>query len=489
MTEGLDGAARNHLEDTGIAALGSMLADGLLSSEELCRTLLHRARRLDPQLNAFISLAPAAILSQARAADEELRSGTRRGPLHGVPIAVKDNIAVRGEVTTAGSKVLATNRPAEDAVVVERLRAAGAIIFGKTNLPELAYGPLETYPFGSTKNPWDRGRYAGGSSVGSGAALAAHLVPGALGTDTTGSIRNPAAWCGVVGLKPTYGSVPLAGVWPLARSLDHVGPMARSARDCALLLDVIADPPPAVGPTARSGGVPPSYTAALEQPVRDLRVGILRGTPWEHCDADVAGVLEDAFTLLGDLGMELIEVELPSWEAAAAAVSVILTCEASVEYAPMLVDRAADLTPQVRERLEAGLLLRMADYAAAREATTRLASELKEAFSAIDVLALPTRAQTPPRVHPSGRLLDPLGSPFHVSPFNAVGLPALTIPCGFDSQGIPVGLQLAGPHWSDGTLLAVADTYQKHTDWHTRAPNIVAADPVSANRRCDGIEA
>ncbi|PYM55415.1 MAG: Asp-tRNA(Asn)/Glu-tRNA(Gln) amidotransferase GatCAB subunit A, partial [Candidatus Rokuibacteriota bacterium] len=239
----------------GIAELGPWLRDRILSPVELCRALLARAERLEPRLNAFITLDPERILDEARAVEADLHAGRVRGPLHGVPIAVKDLCWTRGQRTTGGSKVLAGFLPDEDASVVARLRQSGAIVFGKTNTPEFAYGPLNAYHYGPSRNPWDSGRFTGGSSMGAAAALAAGLVPGAVGSDTGGSIRSPAHWSGVTGLKPTYGRVPLRGVIALATSLDHVGPMARSAEDAALLLGALAGHDPA-DPTSADVSVP-----------------------------------------------------------------------------------------------------------------------------------------------------------------------------------------------------------------------------------------
>ncbi len=336
----------------GIAELGPRLARRELSPVELCRALLARCERLEPRLNAFVTLSPERILAEAAAAEAELRAGRRRGPLHGVPIAVKDLCWTRGERTTAGSKVLAGFVPGADAVVVARLRAAGAIVFGKTNTPEFAYGPLDAYHYGPSRNPWDPERFTGGSSMGAAAALAAGLAPGALGSDTGGSIRGPAHWSGVTGLKPTYGRVPLRGVVALATSLDHVGPMARSALDCALLLGVIAGAD-AADPTTVARPVP-DYAAALAAPLPRLRVGVPRGYFWDALPAPIAGAVAAALDALRGLGLETEDVELPEWVPAVEASRILIRCEAAAEYRAILAERAADLIPQVRERLEAG---------------------------------------------------------------------------------------------------------------------------------------
>jgi aspartyl-tRNA(Asn)/glutamyl-tRNA(Gln) amidotransferase subunit A len=450
----------------GIADLGPLLAGRRLSPVELCRALLDRCERLEPQLHAFITLSPERILADAEAAAGELAAGRVRGPLHGVPIAVKDLCWTRGERTTGGSKVLADFVPDEDATVVARLREAGAIVFGKTNTPEFAYGPLNQYHYGPSHNPWDLGRFTGGSSMGAAAVLAGGLAPGALGSDTGGSIRGPAFWSGVTGLKPTYGRVPLRGVVPLATSLDHVGPMARSALDCALLLDVIAGAD-SLDPTTVETPVP-DYATELTVPVRGLRVGVPRGYFWDALPADIAAAVTTAVETLGRLGLLVEDVEIPEWPDAVEASKVLIRCEAAAEHRAVLRDRAAELIPEVRERLEAGAGTPAPDYVDALRAGGRLRAALRERFRHVDVLALPGRDQTAPRMDPSGKLLEPLSPRNFMSPLNVAGVPALTLPCGFDRQGLPVGLQLVGPAWAEPTLLRVAHAFQQASDWHTR---------------------
>jgi aspartyl-tRNA(Asn)/glutamyl-tRNA(Gln) amidotransferase subunit A len=463
----------------GIAELGPRLAAGSLSPVELCEALLRRAERLDPILNAFITLSPDRILADARAAERELATGRVRGPLHGVPIAVKDLCWTRGERTTAGSKVLAHFVPDEDATVVARLREAGAIPFGKTNTPEFAYGPLNAYHYGPSRNPWDPGRFTGGSSMGSAAALAAGLVPGAIGSDTGGSIRGPAHWSGVTGLMPTYGLVPLRGVVPLATTLDHVGPMARSALDAALLLGVLAGHDP-LDPTSVAVAVP-DYArvlaggqAAGADPLRDLRVGVPRGHLWEQLAPPIAAAVEAALAELRRLGAVLEDVELPEWEAAAEASHVLIRCEAALEYRRVLAERPDDLIPEVRERLEAGTRTSAVEYLEARRAADRFGYALRRLLGRVQLLALPGRGQTAPRMDQSGRLLEPVSARNYTAPLNYPGVPALTIPCGFDPGGLPIGLQLAADHFAESRLLAVAHAYQRVTDWHRRRAPLAA---------------
>jgi len=455
----------------GIADLSPRLAARRLSPVELCEALLRRCARLEPTLNAFITLSPERILADARAAERELGAGRVRGPLHGVPVAVKDLCRTRGERTTGGSRVL-DHVPDEDATVVARLRAAGAIVFGKTNTPEFAYGPLNAYHYGPSRNPWDPDRFTGGSSMGAAGALAAGLVPGAIGSDTGGSIRGPAHWSGVTGLMPTYGRVPLRGVVALATYLDHVGPMTRSALDAALLLQVLAGHDPL---DRTSASVPlPDFAHEARRPLRGLRIGVPRDYLWEGLPAPIADAVQAAIGELGRQGAQIEDVTLPGWEQAAEAATVLIRCEAALEYRRVMAERPGELLAEVRERLEAGLATSAVDYLAARRASDQLAFALRQLFERVDVLAFPGRGQTAPRMDAGGRLLEPLTARNFTSPLNAPGVPVMTVPCGFDPLGLPIGLQLAGRHWEEGILLAVGRAYQETTDWHARRPPLAA---------------
>jgi aspartyl-tRNA(Asn)/glutamyl-tRNA(Gln) amidotransferase subunit A len=466
------GGTVDELAYLGIAELAPRLARRALSPVELCRALLARCERLEPHLNAFITLDPERILAEARAAEAELAAGHVRGRLHGVPIAVKDLCWTAGQRTTGGSKVLADFVPDADASVVTRLRAAGSVVFGKTNTPEFAYGPLDAYHYGPSRNPWDLARFTGGSSMGAAAALAGGLVPGALGSDTGGSIRGPAHWSGITGLKPTWGRVPLRGVIALATSLDHVGPMTRSAEDAALLLGAIAGHDPE-DPTSADQAVP-DYVAGLAAPVRGLRVGWLRGYFRDALPPDIAAAVSAAMGELQRLGVVVQDVEIPEWPAAVDASHVLIRCEAAAEYRTVLKERAADLIPQVRERLETGAATPAPDYVDAQRAAGRLRFALRRTFQRVDLLGLPGRDQTAPRMDAGGKHLDALSPRNFTAPFNLAGVPALTVPCGFDGQGLPIGLQLAGPAWAEPALLRVAHAYQQATDWHRRRPKLPA---------------
>jgi aspartyl-tRNA(Asn)/glutamyl-tRNA(Gln) amidotransferase subunit A len=446
-----------------IADLVDLIARREVSPLEMAHASLARYEATEPVLNSFISLDRERVLADAARLEAEAAQGEWRGPLHGVPIALKDNISTRGERTTAGSKVYGTRVPDRDATVVARLRAAGALIFGKTNLPEFAYGPVDAYHFGPTRNPWDPGRYAGGSSMGSGAAVAAGVVPAALGTDTTGSIRNPATWCGVVGLKPSYGLVPLRGVIPLATSLDHVGPLARSAADCARILSVIAgvdrdDPTCTPYP-------PVNYVAGLDRPISGLRIGVVRPL-WKALDPAVSALLHRAVEALRHLGVELVDVEIGWWDEVVEASAALVNCEAAVEYGAVL---DAELLPQVRKRLEVGSATSASDYVRAKHVGTLFLHEYRRALRDVHVLVFPGHERTAPRIDSHGRRLDPSTTLRFVVPMNVIGAPALTMPAGIVND-LPISLQLAGEAGSESMLLTVAHAFQQVTSWHNQRP-------------------
>jgi aspartyl-tRNA(Asn)/glutamyl-tRNA(Gln) amidotransferase subunit A len=386
--------------------------------------------------------------------------------VHGVPIAIKDNIATRGEPMTAGSRVYGTRRPDRDATAVARLRAAGALIFGKTNLPEFAYGPVDSYHYGPTRNPWDLARYAGGSSMGSGAAVAAGVVPGALGTDTTGSIRNPATWCGVVGLKPSYGLVPLRGVVPLASGLDHVGPMARSAADCARILEVIAGVDPN-DPTSEPFP-PATYVDGLDRTMTGVRVGLVRSL-WDGLSDVVAAPLRRATRTLRHLGVELVDVEIGWWDEVVEASEVLVECEAAAEYGEILEESAAELSPEVTRRLRSGMATAAQDYVRAKRVATDFRHQYRRALRDVHLLAFPGHERTAPRIDRHGRRLDPSTSLRFTVPLNVIGAPALTMPAAF-IDNLPISIQLAGLHGNEALLLAVAHAYQQVTSWHHQSP-------------------
>lgn len=461
--------AMSDIADHDIVGLARLLDEGAVSPVELCRHFVDRVENLDPLLNSFLAWDPGPALEQARHAEDRRRTRGRIGVLDGIPIAVKDNIATRGLPTTAGSAAHLSIGP-DDAVVVSALRAGGAVVLGKTNLPELAFGPAASYVFGPSRNPWDPSRYAGGSSMGSGAAVAAGLVPGALGTDTTGSVRHPANWCGVVGLKPTYGLLPLSGVVPLAASLDHVGLLARSVRDCRVLL-AAAQPRSAL-----------SATSAVAPP--GLRIGVARTPGRDRLAGGVRAALDAAVEVFRSLGAAIVDIALPRWDQAAVAAETVLAREAFDRYGPLLARSEDGFGPGLRANLAAASAVTAQQYAEARRFAAVFRGELHELTRDLDVLLIPGRERVAPHLDAAGRVLDDPVGVRCAAPLNLAGWPALALPCGFDEDGMPVGMQLAARPWAEDLLLQVGELFQQATTWHHRRPLLagVASSPRRADR-------
>ncbi len=459
------------------AQLGAAMAAKTLSPVEVTQAYLARIERLNGAINAFVTLDAEGALAAARAAEAEIMRGQQRGPLHGVPIAHKDLYETRGMRTTAGSRVLEHHVPDSDATVVQRLAEAGMVLLGKTNTHEFAYGPTnEVSMFGPVANPWDTTRISGGSSGGAAAAIAAAMTPLASGSDTGGSIRMPAACCGVTGLKPTYGRVSRAGIFPLCWTMDHAGPLARTARDAALFLQAVA------GPDERdsaSAHVPvPDYLAALTGDVRGLRIGVPRRYFYDRAQESVTGLVEAALAVLQALGAELIEIDIPHIEAAAAAALAIYLGEATAYHDDTLDGRAHLYAEQVRTFLELGDQLLAKDYIHAQRYRRLLGDEMAKVFRRVDVLATPAIAMTSTPIGSTTVTIrgaeDSVFSAIlrNTEPFNLVGLPALVVPCGFDSQGLPASLQLVGRAFGEADVLRVGDAFQRATPWHARQPHL-----------------
>jgi aspartyl-tRNA(Asn)/glutamyl-tRNA(Gln) amidotransferase subunit A len=460
-----------------MADLGRMIATKQVSPVEVVRAHLDRIAAHDATLRAFITVCADAALESARAAEAELMTGHVVGPLHGVPWAPKDLYSTKGVRTTGGSKILADSVPGEDSTVVARLARAGAILLGKLNMHEFAYGPegLNGH-YGDTRNPWsaDAHRIAGGSSSGSGAGVAAGLAPGSLGSDTGGSIRIPASLCGITGLKPTYGRVSRAGVLPLAWSMDHVGPMTRSARDCALMLSVIAgydpgDPTTSVLPV-------PDYGAALTGDVKGLRVGLLRAHFTDAAAADVRAAVEASARQLEQAGAVVDEVNLTQVVHVGTASAAIVASEALAYHAAWMRSRPQDYQPDVRERLRMGAFVSGAHYVRAQQIRALVTREVDEALARRDVLLAPATPLVAPVLGERETTLGDGPSDVRAAllrctrPFNFSGHPACAAPCGFTAGGLPIGLQIVGRPFDEATVLRVVDAYQRITDWHTRRP-------------------
>ena len=460
-----------------MADLGRMIATKQVSPVEVVRAHLDRIAAVDSKLRAFITVCADSALESARAAEADLMAGRVVGRLHGVPWAPKDLYSTRGVRTTGGSKILADSVPSEDSTVVARLARAGAILLGKLNMHEFAYGPegLNAH-YGDARNPWsaDAHRITGGSSSGSGAAVAAGLAPGSLGSDTGGSIRIPASLCGITGLKPTYGRVSRAGVLPLAWSMDHVGPMTRSARDCALMLSVIAGYDPA-DPTTSVLPVP-DYGAALTGDVKGLRVGLLRAHFTDGAASDVHAAVEASAKQLEQAGAVVDEVNLTQVVHVATASAAIVASEALAYHAPWMRSRPQDYQTDVRERLRLGAFVNGAHYVRAQQIRTLVTREVDEALARRDVLLAPATPLVAPVLGEREAALGDGPSDVRAAllrctrPFNFSGHPACAAPCGFTPGGLPIGLQIVGRPFDEATVLRVVDAYQRMTDWHTRRP-------------------
>ncbi|MCZ6678043.1 MAG: amidase [Candidatus Poribacteria bacterium] len=458
-----------------IAQLAKLIREGKISPVNLIETTFQAIDQHEPRLNAFITLFREESLENARQAETEIRQGKDRGPLHGIPIALKDIIRIAGTHTTCGSKFFAEESPQADATVVTKLKQAGAVVVGKTNLHEFAFGVTTENPhFGATANPWDTSRVPGGSSGGSAAAVVAGCCAGALGSDTGGSIRIPAAVCGHVGLKPTYGRVSVYGVVELAQSLDCVGPMCRHVHDVALMMNALASYD---AHDVHSANQPvPDYTESLARPIDGMKGGIPKQHFFENLHPDVEDAVREAIQVLNELGVEIRELDLPSVEAGHEATLTVLMAEAGHFHQQSLEAHRADYGVDVRELLEAGLSLSASDYVKAVRAREMARREFSQAFEQVDFILSPTVPIPAPlrSSHDlsggseSNRIRPRLTQNTRL--FNLLGLPSISVPCGFTQERLPIGLQVSGPWWSEETLLQVAHAYEVATPWHTMHP-------------------
>ncbi len=452
------------------------IASGAVSSVELTRECLARAHRLNAELNCFVRIEDELALGEAAAADAARAAGAPLGALHGVPLALKDMFYTPERETSGGSRIRAGFRAGREASVLRRLRAAGAVNLGALGMTEFAFGPTGHNAFyGACRNPWNPAHIAGGSSSGAGSALAARIMFGALGSDTGGSIRGPASVNGVLGLKPTYGRVSRAGAMPLSWSIDHVGPMARTAGDLARLLAVIAGHDPIDASSSRHAV--PDYALALEAPASALRIGVPRNFFFDGVDAGVKDVLDTALARLEGLGARLVEVRVPAPEHLTELGRTIMYSEAAALHGHWLRTRPGDYSPQIRARAATGLAIPAASYVEALQLRSpMLRTFVTEVFGACDVLATPTLSVPVPTLAST----DVGGAPAMwptiaalvrcVAPFNFLGLPALSVPAGFTDGGLPAGLQLIARPFAEATLISAAHAYQAATDWHERLP-------------------
>jgi aspartyl-tRNA(Asn)/glutamyl-tRNA(Gln) amidotransferase subunit A len=466
-----------------IEELNALLVKRKVSPVELTRHFLSRIEKYNSQLNAYLTVTAEQALAAALRAEKELMrrrgsSGPRR-PLLGIPISLKDNIWTRGTRTTARSRVLRDFVPAEDATVVRKLHRAGAVLLGKTNLHEFAYGiTTNNVHYGATHNPWALDRIPGGSSGGSAAAIAAGLSVASIGTDTGGSIRIPAAMCGIVGLKPTFGRVSVFGTVPLAPSFDHVGPLARSVTDAATLLGLLAGRDP-LDPTSSVRRVE-DYSAALRKPLRKFRLGRAGDYFWKKLDGEVRHATESAIRDLEKHGATVREVSLPHLSDSVDAATNIALAETRYghEVAGYFPAHAAEYSDEVRQRVEAGSKVLATQYLTAVDLQKRLRAEFDAAFQEVDAIVAPTAAIPAPPIGVEQVEIGGEQFPLRAAllgmnrPANFTGHPAISVPCGFTREGLPIGLQLIGRSFDESTLLRIALAYERAHNWRDRRPRL-----------------
>ena len=452
------------LTDLTITEAATLISQRKISPLDLTMAYLERIERIEPLLNTFITVTAETAIDQARKAEEAIIKGTYLGPLHGIPLAIKDVFETKGIRTTAGSKFLANYLPQSDCAVVERLSSSGTVLLGKLNMHEWALGVTNNNPFfGACRNPWALDRIPGGSSGGSGAALAAELCLGSIGTDTGGSIRVPSALCGVVGLKPTYGRVSLRGVIPVSWTLDHAGPIARRVGDVALLLQNIAgfdpdDPSSLCFPTE-------NYSANLECGVDKWRIALAKGGMFAGLDSEVLEAVNSATQVYESLGakVEVVEITTPISGG-------ITSTDAAAFHRQRLQERPEDFGSDVIQLLRAGASRDSIDYSAARRTQMIIRRQFEVFFETYDILLTPT---TPIAAPPLGKT-DPVEMSRNLTKFtgvfNLAGVPALSLACGFTSDGLPIGLQIVGRHWGEAQVLRAAHAYEKATNWYLRKP-------------------
>lgn len=461
-----------------ITHLSKMISSGQLSPVELANATLRQVERIQPVLNAYLDVFADELLDAAKNAESEIRGGAYRGPLHGIPVGLKDLVDVKGKITTGGSAVPAGRAASRDATITRKLVEAGALIVGKLNLVEFAFGFSSVNPHtGDVKNPWDLERIAAGSSSGSAAAVASGAAAMAIGTDTGGSVRMPAAACGITGHKPTYGLVSRVGVMDLSWSSDHVGPMCRTAADCALMMNAMAGYDPA-DPASYDRSMP-DYTSELGRGLKDVKVGIPKHYFFDNVDEEIKTAVHKAIAKIEAEGADVKEISMP-WVGRGRAVNVaVLLPEAAAVHRAKLAEHGDLYSPAVRHRLEAGLGISAVDYIHAQRARAMFGHQMAEAMRDIDVLITPT---VPIKTPTLAETTPQPGSPAPVSGgefpnftgvFDATGQPSISLNCGFTSDGMPIGMMISGKAYSDATVLGVAHAYQMVTNWHEKVPRAI----------------
>jgi aspartyl-tRNA(Asn)/glutamyl-tRNA(Gln) amidotransferase subunit A len=474
----MTGSRNSGLASLTLAEAASRLRGHQVTSVELTEACLERIDVYNPKLGSFITVTKPQALAAARQADLEIQAGKYRGPLHGIPFAAKDNIDTAGVKTTGGSALFADRVPDEDATVIDRLKAAGAVLLGKTNLQEFALGASNNSDWGPVRNPWNLLHYSGGSSSGSGAAVTAYMCYATLGTDTGGSVRIPAAYCGVVGLKPTYGLVPVRGIIPGILSHDHCGWITRRVEDAAIMLNAMAGYEPLDITSVEHSQE--DYVAGMEQPVNDFRLGIPAGH-FDGLQPEVGKAVMEAIALLATITRGTKQMTLPPLGNA-----VHLEPEILAWHEQYFKTQPDKYSAPVRRSLAVATATnaRAEDYIRAVWALQELRRRVDQSFSEVDLVVLPTTRVVAP---PIGELLQRDANPKPGDSlkdypscifFNVYGLPAISLPCGFSKRGLPIGLTIAGPHFSESRILALANAYEKATDWHHRIPPLTPDTPV-----------
>jgi aspartyl-tRNA(Asn)/glutamyl-tRNA(Gln) amidotransferase subunit A len=458
-----------------IDELSRLIAGKEVSPVEVTEAYLARIERLDETLGAYATVLADEARREARAAEEEIAAGKYRGPLHGVPISLKDIFYTRGVRTAAGSLVLADFVPSYDGTVTARLREAGSVLLGKVNCYEFALGPKTPYHYGVTRNPWGLDRITGSSSSGSGVAVAAGLSAMSMGTDTGGSVRLPAAFCGTVGLKPTYGRVSRYGILPLAWSLDTPGPLTRSVADAAIVLSAIAGYDP--NDPASSDLSVPDYRAALEGDLAGVRIGVPANFFFEYLDPDVEEATRAAVGVLEELGGSLADVAIPELEHAQTASSIIMLAEAASVHEEMLRAEGDRYGQNARERIEVGSMLLATDYLKSQRVRTVMLRQFERAMADVDVLVTPTTPR--PAIRTTDKMPKNDGAEAARAannrlsrPFSLLGWPTVSLTCGFSSEEMPISLQVVGRPYDEELILKVAQAYQQATEWHLRRPPV-----------------
>jgi aspartyl-tRNA(Asn)/glutamyl-tRNA(Gln) amidotransferase subunit A len=458
-----------------LVAVANAIAEKRLSSHEATRSCLNRIAQWQPRLNAFMSIEAEAALKAADEADAALAKGNTRGALHGVPLAHKDMYYEAGKVVTCGSKIRRDFVAKTTSTALQRLKDSGSIRLGALQMAEFAYGPTgHNFHHGAVHNPFAFGHITGGSSSGSGAAVAARLTFAALGSDTGGSIRMPAHFCGVTGLKTTYGRISRAGAMPLSQSLDTVGPLARTVEDCALLLGLMAGADPE-DPTAATLPVP-NYLAATSGSIKGVKIGVPATFYVDDLDADVARILDDTIVALKREGAEIVQVELPDQRQLTAACQLVLAVEATAHHKRWLIERPQDYGPQVLMRLQNGLAIPGVLYLEAMRwrgpalaAHIAATADVDAVIAPVAPVAAPTIAESDVGNSPDAEAVIQRLTRF-TRPINYLGLPSLSIPSGFTQRGLPVGMQLIGRSFDEATLLKVGAAFQRSTDFHEKVP-------------------